>query len=407
MELLTERVPTRRVLRGDDGAPVDGDCVLAIATRWHEQPLSLIHVKPGEARAITDGLDVRWENGLPVLAARQTLRSFIERAGQPATEVGRLIALEAGDTFLAQTGDLTIEARLQRRSERAPEFKRREGFFFGLVVAHSLMLMTAALVAMVITPVVGEESMFGKPSVLRSPPTAFTQIPKVRAPELQEKVESAVKVASMRPTVKTPKKSTAENALKLLFGGGGGGKGVFVQGVNQIDAALDALGKTVGSNPGGMLGLSARDTGVGGPGVGLSLGKLGPGRGPGDGPGVGLKGKRTEDIVCANCTPTLGPGYDRTLVLKVVRKHQSEIRYCYESELNKNPSLGGKVTVAWTIGSSGKVEFADIAESGLNNADVESCIVSRIRRWDFPEPAGGQEVAITFPWVFQVAGSEE
>jgi TonB family protein len=103
----------------------------------------------------------------------------------------------------------------------------------------------------------------------------------------------------------------------------------------------------------------------------------------------------------------LSPGYDRDLVLKVVRRHQSEIRYCYESELQKHPELGGKITVAWTIGSSGSVESAEVAESGLRNETVESCIVQRIRRWNFPEPKGGQEVAITFPWVFQVAGSEE
>lgn len=406
MELLTERVPTRRVLRGDDGAPVDGNGVLAIATRWHEQPLSLIHVNVGEARAVSEGLDVRWENGLPVIATRPGVRSFTERNGK-TTEGGRLVALEPGDVFLAQTGELTIEARLQRRSERAPEFKRREGFFFGLVLAHSLMLMTAALVAMVITPVVDDASMFGKPSALRSPPTAFTQIPKVRAPELQEKVETAVKVASMRPAVKTPKKTSAAEALKLLFGGGGGrGKTVFVPGLNQIDSVLNELGKNVVSDP-GVVGLIARDTEPGGSGVGLQLGRIGPVRGPGPGPGVGLKGKRAEEIVCPGCTPTLGPGYDRDLVLKVVRRHQSELRYCYENELSKNPSLGGKVTVAWTIGADGKVSFADVAESGLDNPNVESCIVSRIRRWDFPPPTGGQEVAITFPWVFHTAGSEE
>jgi TonB family protein len=103
----------------------------------------------------------------------------------------------------------------------------------------------------------------------------------------------------------------------------------------------------------------------------------------------------------------LSPGYDRDLVLKVVKRHQNEIRFCYESELSKNPGLAGKVTVAWTIGASGAVESAQIAESGLSNADVEACIVQRVRRWNFPEPSGGQEVAITFPWVFQTAGSDE
>ena len=111
-------------------------------------------------------------------------------------------------------------------------------------------------------------------------------------------------------------------------------------------------------------------------------------------------------MICKGCTPKLPPGYDRDLVLKVVRRHQNEIRFCYESELPKVPDLSGKVTVAWTIGASGAVEMAEIADSGLGNTNVESCIVQKVRRWTFPEPKGGGEVAITFPWVFTVAGSD-
>lgn len=409
MEVLTERVPSRRVLAGDDGAPLDGDCVLAVATRWHEQPLSLIHLKPGEVRGLAEGVDVRWEAGLPVLATGHGVRAFLERPGAAASEVGRRTALELGDVFLAQAGAVTVEARLQRRSERAPAFKRREGFFFVMVLIHALMLMTAALVAMVITPVVTEASMFGTPTKLRALPTSYVTLPKSKPIELQERVEKAVKTASATPK-QLPTKRTAQSVLQTLFAGGGGGGGgaVFAKGLGQLDAALDALSNGAGHTPGGFAGISARDTGGGmGPGVGLNLGRLGTGRGNGEGPSVGLRGKRTDDIVCPSCTPTLGPGYDRALVLKVVRRHQSEIRYCYESELSKDPSLGGKVTVAWTIGATGRVEFAEVAESGLGNANVESCIVQRIRRWSFPEPNGGQEVAITFPWVFHVAGADE
>ncbi len=118
-----------------------------------------------------------------------------------------------------------------------------------------------------------------------------------------------------------------------------------------------------------------------------------------------MRGKSIEDVICKDCTPKLPPGYDRDLVLKVVRRHQNEIRFCYESELVKSPDLGGKVTVAWTIGASGAVQMAQIAESGLSNESVENCIVQRVKRWTFPEPKGGEEVAITFPWVFKVAGS--
>lgn len=409
MEPRTERVPTRRVLRGDDGAPLDGDCVLAIASRWQDTPLGLQHVKPGAVPQGFEGLDVRWEGGLPVIATGPHLKAFVVKPGAQPVESGRLTALELGDVFLATAGELTIEARLQRRSERSPTVRRQEGFFFALVLAHSLMAMTALLAALVLVPVTTEETMWGAPSSLRIPVTPTTVIHKQKAPELQEGVEAVVTRGAAKPSFTTPtKQTTAADAMKLLFGGGGGGGIVMAASVGAIDAALNNLTASGPSDSVGFADVFGRDTGAGlGPGVGLNIGKVGTTRGSGDGPSVGLGGKKMTDIVCPGCTPTMGPGYDRALVLKVVRRHQSEIRYCYESELAKDPTLGGKVTVAWTIGATGSVEFAEVAESALGNANVEACIVQRIRRWNFPEPNGGQEVAITFPWVFHVAGADE
>jgi TonB family protein len=212
------------------------------------------------------------------------------------------------------------------------------------------------------------------------------------------------------PALQSVARRTAEDVLHQLFRGGGAEQFLRSDSRN-VDDALKKLagGGVVGTAE--LQGLGARDTGAGGPGGGgVNIGSIGgvgtrPGGG-GPGPLVGLGPKKVEDIVCAQCTPKLAPGYDRDLVLKVVRKHQNEIRYCYETELQKHPELAGKVTVAWTIGATGSVESADIAESGLGNPNVEACIVQRVRRWNFPEPQGGQEVGVTFPWVFQVAGAE-
>jgi outer membrane biosynthesis protein TonB len=63
--------------------------------------------------------------------------------------------------------------------------------------------------------------------------------------------------------------------------------------------------------------------------------------------------------------------------------------------------------VTWTIDASGSIADAVVAESGVDNANVEACMLERIRRWKFPEPKGGGVVVITFPWVFHAAGSED
>ena len=62
--------------------------------------------------------------------------------------------------------------------------------------------------------------------------------------------------------------------------------------------------------------------------------------------------------------------------------------------------------MAWTIDPTGGVSEANVSESSIGNANVESCIVQRIRRWKFPEPSGGGVVNVTFPWIFKAAGDE-
>ena len=408
MEQRTQGVPTRRVLKGDDGAPLDGDRVLAVALRWADRPLSLEHVKVGQGRVPLEGVEIRWEGVLPIVTTVPGSRAWIERSPGHWVDAGRRTALELGEILIIESGELTLEARLQRRSELLPPAPKPESLFFGLVMAHASMIFIAIAVAMVITPRTDEPSMWGAPSLLKRVVSPFMALAQRKPPPvLEERINDVVKNATFHPLQQQPQKtSSAADALKLLFGGGGGGS-LLARGASGIDSALNALGgPSRGST--GLEGIAGRDLGPGAGNGGLSLGQLPGGPGPrGPSPLMGLRGHRIELVVCgAHCLPKLPPGYDRELVLKVVRRHQNEIRFCYESELQKAPDLAGKVTVAWTIGGSGAVEAAQIAESGLGNANVESCIVQKVRRWTFPEPAGGQLVEITFPWVFQVAGSE-
>lgn len=194
----------------------------------------------------------------------------------------------------------------------------------------------------------------------------------------------------------------AGGASSNVFGPGGLGTG--------INNALGGLqgGAGVGDAQ-GVGGLGSRGAGAGGGGNGLGLGGLGT-KGGGRGAGgygsidLGGKGKGSTRIVPGKTT-VVG-GLDKDVIMKVIKRHQNEIKFCYEQELQKNPALAGKVAVAWTIDPSGAVSEATVSESSIGNANVEGCIVQRIRRWKFPEPDGGGIVNVTFPWIFKAAGDE-
>ncbi|MBE2250905.1 MAG: TonB family protein [Myxococcus sp.] len=194
----------------------------------------------------------------------------------------------------------------------------------------------------------------------------------------------------------------AGGASSNVFGPGGLGTG--------INNALGGLqgGAGVGDAQ-GVGGLGSRGAGSGGGGNGLGLGGLGT-KGGGRGAGgygsidLGGKGKGTTRIVPGKTT-VVG-GLDKDVIMKVIKRHQNEIKFCYEQELQQNASLAGKVAVAWTIDPAGAVSEAAVSESSIGSANVESCILQRIRRWKFPEPDGGGIVNVTFPWIFKAAGDE-
>jgi TonB family protein len=95
---------------------------------------------------------------------------------------------------------------------------------------------------------------------------------------------------------------------------------------------------------------------------------------------------------------------DKDIIRRVVRRHLPEVRFCYEQELPKAPTLAGRVAVNFTIAGTGKVAAAVVQSSTLNNARAESCVVGAVRRWEFPAPQGGGIVIATYPFNFVVAG---
>ncbi|NPD28008.1 TonB family protein [Corallococcus sp. AB004] len=198
-------------------------------------------------------------------------------------------------------------------------------------------------------------------------------------------------------------------ALKGMKGGASDvfGPGGIGTGINNSLGGLKG-GAAMGDAH-GVGGLGSRGTGNGGGGTALGIGGLGTqgnGRGTGGSGGIDLGGRgKSVTKVIPGKTTVIG-GLDKDVIAKVIRRHQNEIKYCYESELNKNPSLAGKVAVAFTIDPAGAVADASVSESTLGSSPAEQCMISRIRRWKFPEPKGGGVVNVTYPWLFSPSGAD-
>ena len=88
---------------------------------------------------------------------------------------------------------------------------------------------------------------------------------------------------------------------------------------------------------------------------------------------------------------------------RVVKARAGIFRACYQTELNRNPGLGGKLVVSFQIGGDGIVKAAKIGGgSSMRNDNVEGCVRSNIMRLKFP--AKGGIANVNYPFLFQPGG---
>ena len=86
-------------------------------------------------------------------------------------------------------------------------------------------------------------------------------------------------------------------------------------------------------------------------------------------------------------------------IARVVAAHTGAIRYAYNRELRKKPSLRGKIVLTFTISPEGDVTECRIEESAMNWPPLENSLVKIVRTWRFPEIPEG-DVTVSYPLVF-------
>lgn len=175
--------------------------------------------------------------------------------------------------------------------------------------------------------------------------------------------------------------------------GGGAGSGVKTVGLGGLDKgkSLSLAGGANGSNFGS--GSGGKGSGQGG------LGGLG-GAGLGSGFGKSGNGKGRAKVVVPPGDPVVSGGLTEQEVRTVIQANLNQIRHCYEQLLQRSPSSSGKIKVNFKIIASGRVSTCKIQSSTIADSIMRNCVVSRVKRWVFPNPRGGVEVAVNYPFVF-------
>ncbi|MBI5420501.1 MAG: TonB family protein [Deltaproteobacteria bacterium] len=86
-------------------------------------------------------------------------------------------------------------------------------------------------------------------------------------------------------------------------------------------------------------------------------------------------------------------------IAATVTGYRSGIKYAYNKELQKNPNLSGKITVAFVILPDGSVDSAEVRQSNVNWPPLEEAVLKKLRHWKFSKSKGAS-VRVVFPFMF-------
>jgi TonB family protein len=198
----------------------------------------------------------------------------------------------------------------------------------------------------------------------------------------------------------------AEAMLLGALGGDGGALGDVLAGGAVTGNAADVLAQASGvgvatKSEAGTL--RTRSGGGSGQKAGLGSLKKSQGAGKAATEGQAVKEREVRGNVGVNAGGDIGGSgeFDAALVQRQIKQRLKSITRCYESELRRNPTLSGKVTVTFTIQERGNVTDARASQNTTGSPAVADCVTRTISRFRFnPGPDGGS-VTFRYPFVFQ------
>jgi len=228
------------------------------------------------------------------------------------------------------------------------------------------------------------------------------------AEEQQLKPEQEMKATAIDPNSKAKKVLTQNLGFLKLVGKkdltkANGGL------PTQLEQASAGAGKGGTEGSGGELlagiGQGLRQTTVGNSGT-QGLGGVGT-KGAGGGLGgygettMSGAGARSLSAIPLSQEAKVEGGLDRAVIQATILRYLSQVRACYEEGLKRKDGLVGQVTMDFEINAKGTLNYSNVLKSSLQDAEVESCISSRMLKWKFPLPRGGVNVKVSYPFMLR------
>ena len=219
-------------------------------------------------------------------------------------------------------------------------------------------------------------------------PKALVKQPKVAAAKNVQRIGALAALGGVKTGTRGYEGLDTQSMKNIRSAGrGNGGGGVGASGQGGIKGYLPGNGLIAGSAGNGGQAQSAGGYGT----RGVGGGKAGYGK-------ISLVGGTSAVSLPLDDEASVEGGLDKDQIIAVINRHRGQIVYCYEKGLQATPSIGGRVAVDFVIGPAGKITRAKVAQSSLGSKFVESCMLVRMKTWQFPRPVGNVNVDVLYPF---------
>ncbi len=88
------------------------------------------------------------------------------------------------------------------------------------------------------------------------------------------------------------------------------------------------------------------------------------------------------------------------VVRRIVRQRYPKMRHCYQTGLENNPNLQGRITIQIVIDKGGRTVAVKSASADLPDKTVIGCVVKTLRQLRFPKSDTGQISRVSIPLLF-------
>lgn len=356
------------------------------AFAWSGEPVQMVR------RADTGRLELR--DSLDDLVAKKIPHQVLGEVGPDQLRSGKILIGELGHLSLVESIETTVVDPRDQKEGVRPLYL----IMAGLALTVGMIGYTVSRTPLV-TPQLEEELKQQVVKIARNitrtkpvvtatgPTTATTEVKPDRSTSSLKRMGALSALGSLKSGKQKGGLNLGQTQVSAGPGlGGTAGSGGTQTSIYSKGLVSAPLGR--GGNVQGAGGVGTKGKGGGSAGYGsLSL--------------VGASGSAPIPL---GAEATVAKGLDKDQIAAVINRNMAQARFCYEQGLQSDPSLKGRVAVAFDIGPTGLVQAASLESSTLGSKIVEECLVMRLKSWKFPRPEGGAIVKVSYPFMFRRTG---